>query len=93
MAALPDYGAGLSGQVLIVQTGPVPPTSNEIEVAQTVARGRMSSGLPVPCLDCVPNIILQDYVCEDGCGEWHFGMLVAHDDTCPTNSGLTAPPR
>lgn len=87
-----DYGAGQSGLVLIEQTGPFPPPEEAIAVAHQALRGK-ASGLPVPCMDCMPNLVLQDEKCPD-CDEWEWALAVAHDDTCPTYHGLlSAPPR
>lgn len=89
---MPDYGAGVSGAVLVHQDGPAVPPHDAVHAAYLVLRGKLP-GVPPPCMDCGPNIVLKDYVCEH-CGEWEWGLLVAHDDTCPMNNGnLTAAPR
>lgn len=80
-----DYGAGLSGQLIVDREGPKPPPQEAVEAAALILSGRVTD-IPPPCMDCAPNLVLKDYVCED-CGEWEWGILVAHDDTCPWNNG------
>ena len=89
---LEGYGAGQSGLVLVEKSGPVDPDPEHVRIAHAVAKNQLGGPFPPPYMDCGPNIVLKDYVCED-CGNWHWGMVVAHDATCPTNEGLTAPPR
>lgn len=87
-----DYGSGQSGALLVHQEGPAGPPQEAVDAATLVLKGKVP-GVPPPCMDCAPNIVLKDYVCEN-CGEWEWGLLVAHDDTCPMNNGaLTSAPR
>lgn len=78
-----DYGSGHSGAIIVAQNGPVPPPPEAIEVAAAILAGKM--GVPPPCLDCAPNLIVEDHRCEHG--HWEWALLVAHDDTCPMNNG------
>lgn len=75
-----DYGAGQHGVVIIEQHGPIPPSEEQLRVAEKVAKG--ADGFEPPCMDCGSNLVLVDYLCMD-CETWHWGYVAAHDDTCP----------
>jgi len=79
-----DYGSGLSGAVLVEQKGPDAPPQEAVDVAHAILAGKLD--VPPPCMDCVPNLVLSDFVCQN-CQEWEWGIVVAHDDTCPMNNG------
>lgn len=86
-----NYGAGYSNILVVDQSGPYPPPRQMVDVATKALLGRLA-GVPPMCMDCCPNLVLKDMPCT--VHGWEWGMLVAHDDTCPSSEArLTAPPR
>lgn len=85
-----DYGPDQRHVVIIDRSGPGRPSKDFLRTASVLAQGRACDGFPIPCMDCAPNIVLRDYACDD-CEQWHWGVCVAHDDTCPFNNGITDP--
>jgi hypothetical protein len=80
-----DYGSHTSGAVLVDQSGPHPPPPFALEVAQQALDGKLRVR---PCLDCAPNLVLKDFLHR---GQWEWGAMVAHDDTCPVILGIVQP--
>lgn len=86
-----DYGAGASHILLVDQSGPHPPPPRVLEIARQALMQEIA-GVPAMCMDCCPNLVLKDMPCP--AHGWEWGMLVAHDETCPsTEARLCAPPR
>ncbi len=85
-----DYGPGMRGELIVDRGGPTDPPQLLVDEAWVMLNGTGRGGAPPLCMDCVPNLILKDYFCDEPSQGWEWGRVIAHDNTCPTYSGLVA---